>query len=229
MIRTLLFLILCSITLILNAQTRDLDSLYILKVGENHYRFKLVRGDTSIKHRALVMTEANGAKRWLTMNPQLIDVANNRIKIRMRRATIPYSEEFFIANFHSTQASIDTSQFYNSIDLGEITGTLNKFGDITYKYEFIDEDFLNNVNQEEVRKKFNTLSLDNDFAKWDCENFEDAYLFFLKITWLTEVYDTFTVEEYETLIDLLAPCLGPEYGEGYLEAREWIRFMKWKF
>ncbi|MEM6263058.1 MAG: hypothetical protein AAGI38_11165, partial [Bacteroidota bacterium] len=79
------------------------------------------------------------------------------------------------------------------------------------------------------RKEFENLRPDGDYAKWDCQDFEGAYYLFEQITWLTLVYDTFSVEEYETLDYLLVDCLGAEYGEDFLGFREVIRFMKKDF
>jgi hypothetical protein len=216
-------IILFCISSISRLSAQDADSLKVVKL-DDRYNLVFIQGDTTNEDREFVLKYWDGIEKQLEFANTLIKFENNRLIISIKTFCNPYNRDFYLKNFPSTKSLIDTSQHYNTIELGSIIGTLNSKGRFEFNNVCNDIEYLTNTNYQEVRKLYEELSLGGDFAQWNCKNFKEAYLLFEQITWLTYLDRKFTLKEYLSLDDLLVPCLGAEYGEDWLGARELIWF-----
>jgi len=142
-----------------------------------------------------------------------IDTLNKTIRLLFSFNTSPINENFYLQNFPSTAEFIDTSEFYNTINIGYLELNYNDTNNVLKKCYMVDSKYMTSIDSNKVKNEYNHLKTDGEFAQWDVdmETSYRAHKLLSEITWLAIIYDTFSVEECYRLRKLLAPSLGAEY------------------
>ena len=142
-----------------------------------------------------------------------IDTLNKTIRFQFSFSTSPINESFYLENFPSTAEFIDTSEFYNTINIGYLELNYNDTNNVIKKCYMVDSKYMTSIDSNKVKNEYNHLKIDGEFTQWDAdmETSHRAHNLLFEITWLAIIYDTFSAEECYRLRKLLAPSLGAEY------------------
>lgn len=207
-----------------------IDTLQIVKISEGSFGLDLYQGaDTASDFRMLILLDSEGNTiNGLDMWQYQINMESNSIVLPLVFYTNWFNQDFYASNFPWIASSIDTSRFYNRIDVGKIVGSLTDEGIFEYEFIFNEAPYLMHLNLVEIRKTFDELSKDMRYSSWNCgaEKFKEACVVFEQITWATLMHNTLSKNEYLTLIESMVPCLGPENGEDFLFFRQLIWLIK---
>lgn len=143
-----------------------------------------------------------------------IDTLNKMVRIPFTLSTNPDNENYYLKSFPSTSNIIDTSEFYNRINIGYLELNYIDKRNRVKKCYMVDSKYMTDIDSNKVKNEYNQLKLGGEFSEWkDMETFHRAYRLLFEITWLAIIYDTFSVQECYRLRKLLGPSLGPEYFE----------------
>lgn len=201
------------------------DTIFVVKKNKFEFESKKSYNNVFFELKELILKDKNGKLKTLTTSRIFLSVTKDEIIIDFNIVCNRFNQKFFISNFPHIKNQIDTTKHYNTIKIGKIIGRIDKNGNIYYE-NYFNNDSLLNTNEKKVLEEYQKLSKTKEFSKSDCNNWTKAYILFEKITWLTIIKNTFSIEQYNKLNNLLVPCIGQEHGTYFHVYSELLDFIK---